>query len=100
MISRLEFRSLIMIATFASTVLPSFANEPLIVSRIPDRRILSLQSLATAVIPVGAWTGHFEAQTLNPAWMGMRTQFFQTYGLLEGESASPLAPSPFNFLEL
>jgi len=37
---------------------------------------------------------------LNSDWFGTRNLFFVTNGVLQGQSVSPLAPSPFNFLEL
>jgi hypothetical protein len=57
-------------------------------------------SFAVTVTPVGTWTDHFEVATLNPAWTGTKNEFLLTNGVLEGESASPVAPSPFNFLEV
>jgi hypothetical protein len=57
-------------------------------------------SFNVTVTSVGTWTDHFEFPTLDPAWIGTKSAFFVTNGVLEGESASPLAPSPFNFLEL
>ena len=48
----------------------------------------------------GTWSDHFSSDTLLPDWTGTRADFRIINEELEGESAHPLAPSPFNFVEV
>ena len=48
----------------------------------------------------GTWSDHFSQPTLAADWTGNRSAFQIRDGVLEGESASPLSPSPFNLVEI
>jgi hypothetical protein len=48
----------------------------------------------------GTWSDHFSRDTLLSDWTGMRGAFRIVNKELEGASASPVAPSPFNFVEV
>jgi hypothetical protein len=48
----------------------------------------------------GTWSDHFSFETLLPDWTGTRAFFQIINEELEGESAEPVAPSPFNFVEV
>jgi hypothetical protein len=48
----------------------------------------------------GTWSDHFASDTLLPDWTGTRAEFQIVNEVLEGQSASPLTPSPFNFVEV
>lgn len=48
----------------------------------------------------GTWSDHFSAGALLPDWTGTRTEFRIVDQVLEGQSGSPLTPSPFNFVEI
>src|SRR5687767_1962611 len=48
----------------------------------------------------GTWNDHFTTSTLGSDWTGNRDAFRIVDRALEGKSASPVAPSPFNFVEI
>src|SRR6185503_4646130 len=48
----------------------------------------------------GTWSDHFSEPTLAADWTGDLRAFQLQDGVLEGESASPLTPSPLNVLEI
>lgn len=48
----------------------------------------------------GTWSDHFSFATLLNEWNGHREDFRIVNQVLEGVSASPVAPSPFNFVEI
>lgn len=48
----------------------------------------------------GTWSDHFSFGTLLPDWTGTRNDFRIVNEELEGKSAYPVAPSPFNFVEV
>ena len=48
----------------------------------------------------GTWSDHFYQTTLAEAWTGNRGAFQTRDGILEGESASPVAESLFNLVEI
>jgi hypothetical protein len=48
----------------------------------------------------GTWSDHFSSDTLLPDWTGTRADFQIINEGLEGESTEPVAPSPFNFVEV
>jgi hypothetical protein len=55
---------------------------------------LSLSSQA------GTWSDHFSSGALLLDWTGTRNEFQIVNQVLEGQSGSPLTPSPFNFVEI
>jgi hypothetical protein len=99
--------------TSSISILPNDTNATLILTpsanqigqarltvHVSDGISSTAHSFNVTVTPVGTWTDHFQLPTPDPVWIGTKSAFFVTNGLLEGESASPLAPSPFNFLEV
>src|SRR4051794_32702213 len=48
----------------------------------------------------GTWSEHFASGGLLLDWKGTRDDFRIVTKTLEGVSASPLTPSPFNFVEV
>lgn len=48
----------------------------------------------------GTWTDHFSFPTLLDDWKGNRADFQIVNQTLEGQSRSPVGPSPFNFIEI
>ena len=48
----------------------------------------------------GTWSDHFSHEVLLADWTGTRSDFRIVDRVLEGVSASPVAPSPFNFVEV
>src|SRR6185436_4782850 len=57
---------------------------------------LSLSSLAWG----GTWSDHFTQPTLAGDWTGNRNAFRVEAGVLQGQSAYPVAPSPLNIVEI
>jgi hypothetical protein len=51
-------------------------------------------------LQAGTWNDHFSAATLESEWTGNRDSFRIVDHELEGESASPLAPSTFDLVEI
>jgi hypothetical protein len=54
----------------------------------------------SSTLKAGTWTDHFDQATLADDWTGNRSFFQIKDGILEGESASPITPSPLNLVEL
>lgn len=48
----------------------------------------------------GTWNDHFGQPTLAEDWVGNRYAFRIQGGVLEGQSASPVTPSPLNVVEI
>jgi len=48
----------------------------------------------------GTWADHFSSDALGADWRGNRDYFRITDAALDGQSASPLAPSPLNLVEV
>jgi hypothetical protein len=48
----------------------------------------------------GTWNDHFNQPTLGSEWTGNLAFFQIRDGVLQGNSASPLTPSPFNLVEI
>jgi len=69
-------------------------------SALPRLLAATAFALLAVSLKAGTWTDHFYEPTLAPEWTGNRTAFQINNGLLEGQSASPLAPSPFNIVEV
>lgn len=60
--------------------------------------------LSLLILPLhsGTWSDHFSSPTLLSDWTGNRADFqiVTNLNVLEGESASPLTPSPFNSIAI
>lgn len=48
----------------------------------------------------GIWTDHFDQAALGASWAGNRGAFQVTDGVLQGQSALPVAESPLNIIEI
>ena len=59
-----------------------------------------IESPAVATTQTQTWRDHFNEPVLGPEWKGDREFFQIKNGVLEGESASPLALSPLNLVEI
>jgi len=56
--------------------------------------------LWSCLAEAGTWSDHFYQQTLTEDWSGNRDAFQIKDRVLEGVSASPVAPSPLNLVEI
>jgi len=69
----------------------------------PAVRIASAAALLCCLAietSAGTWTDHFYQSTLGSEWTGNRSFFQIKNQVLEGESASPITPSPLNLVEI
>ena len=57
-------------------------------------------ALISAPLFGGTWNDHFSSTNLAPAWTGNREAFQILKSELQGGSATPVAPSPLNFVEI